>query len=213
MKKIVSWLAPKDKKFFIMLNEQAENALEAAKQLKEFIDNYDKIERKGRQSVAQSIKSIEARGDALTSAILEKIDRNFKTPFEGGDVKQIAILLDDILDLTSRAASRFFILSVERINDHILRLAEISVKLVNELKEMISDLKELRIVKEHYLEIYRLEKDADNLFNESLSELFHFYKNPVDIMKYREIYEILESLADKCKDVANAVESLSIKHK
>ena len=212
MGKIANWLAPKDRDFFKLLNEQAENALSAAKELKNFIDNYDKIGRNERESVARSIKAIESKGDEIEDSIMRKIDKNFKTPYDKESVKQISSLLDDITDLASRCASRFFILSIERINEHVSNFAEISVKLAEEAKEMISDFDKLKKVKEHCSRIYKLESEADRLFNESLSDLFHFYKNPVDIMKYREIYEIIESLADRCKDTANAVESIALRH-
>src|SRR3989338_3088107 len=140
MKKLVRWLAPNSKEFFVMLDAQAENALQAAEQLKEFIDNYDKIGRDGRKSAAQSIKLIESRGDELASSITEKIDSNFKTPFERQDVKNLTMLLDDITDLTNRAASRFFILGIERINDHIVKLAQAAFELVSKVKELVSDL-------------------------------------------------------------------------
>ena len=212
MGKIANWLAPKDRDFFKLLNEQAENALSAAKELKEFIDNYDKIGRDERESVANSIKAIESKGDDIEDSVMRKIDRNFKTPYDKESVKQISALLDDITDLANRCASRFFILGIERINDHVSEFAEISVKLAAGVKEIISDFDNLKKVEEHCSRIYGLENEADQLFNEALSDLFHFYKNPVDIMKYREIYEIMESLADKCKDVANAVESIALRH-
>ena len=212
MGKIANWLAPKDGDFFKLLNEQAENALSAAKELKEFIDNYDKIGRDERESVANSIKAIENKGDDIEDSIMRKIDKNFKTPYDKESVKQISSLLDDITDLANRCASRFFILSIERINEHVSKFAEISVKLAAGVKEIISDFDNLKKVEEHCSRIYGLENEADQLFNEALSDLFHFYKNPVDIMKYREIYETMESLADKCKDVANAVESIALRH-
>ena len=212
MEKIVHWLMPKDKDFFRLLNGQAENALQATKELKALIDNYDKIERKDRKSVAQSIKAIEIKGDELAGLIIEKMDRNFKAPYGRESMRHIAELLDDITDLANRAASRFFIFGIERINEHVSRFAEISVKLAEEVSEMISSFNKLKKVKDHCLRIYELEKEADELFNEALSDVFHFYKNPVDIMKYREIYDIIEALADKCKDIANAVESIALRH-
>ena len=212
MGKITNWLVPKDRGFFKLLNEQAENALSAVKELKNFIDNYDKIGRNERGAVAKSIKAIESKGDEIEDSIMRKIDKNFRTPYDKESVRHIASLLDDITDLADRGASRFFILSIERINDHVSNFAEISVKLVMEVKEMISDLDKLKKVKDHCSRIYGLESEADSLFNEALSDLFHFYKNPVDIMKYREIYEIIESLADKCKDTANAIESIALRH-
>ena len=211
MKNIIHWLLPKEKKFIDMLAEQSENAKLAASELKSFVDEYAELGRSERKSRAGSIKEIELKGDEIVQRIINGLEKNFRVPFDKEHIKNIAVLLDDITDLINAAASRFVILSIERIEGNIPKLINIIINLVDEVNEGISDLKKLKDVKAHYEKIYELEREADKVYSEALSELFHFYKNSIDIIKYKEIYDLLESAADKCKDVANIIEEIAAK--
>ena len=212
MKKILHWLVPKEKKFFELLAGQSANALEGANELKIFVQDYDKLERGERKARSYAIKAIESKGDDIAKKIFDRLDKNFRTAIDKEDIQRMAVLLDDITDLINDAASRFVILSIERIDPHTLKLAEIVFNSVGEVDKSVLDLKKLRGMGEHCAEIRNLERDADKVYSESLSELFHFYKNSIDIMKYREIYGILESITNKCKDVANVLDSIAAKH-
>ena len=211
MANIMRWLVPKEEKFFEMLAEQAENALEGAKELKNFVNNYDKFERTERKSKAQLIKTIEHKGDEITRKIIEKLNKTFIAPIDKEDIRQMAVLLDDVIDLINAVAIRFVLLGIERIDEHITKLADIILSAVSELNKSVLDLKKLKDIKEHYVKIHSLENEADDIYHEALSELFHFYKNSIDIIKYREIYELLEEITDKCEDVAHVIESIVVK--
>lgn len=212
MPNIMHWLVPKEEKFFEMLAEQSENALEGAKELKAFVNDYSKFERSERKSKAHAIKAIEHKGDEITHKIIEKLNKTFITPIDKEDIHQMAVLLDDVIDLINAVALRFVLLGVERIDGHIIKLVDIIHSSVAELNKSIPDLRKLKDMKEHYVKIHSLENEADDVYHEALSELFHFYKNSIDIIKYKEIYELLESITDKCEDVANVVESIVVKH-
>lgn len=211
MKRIINWLMPKEKEFFDLLAEQSDNVLDAAKQLKSFIDEYHNFERKERKSKAQAIKGIERRGDEITQKIIGKL-RVSAAAIDKGDIRKISALLEDIVNLINKAALGFIILGIERIDGHINKFAGIAVNSLEEINKNIAELRKLKHVKEHYIKVRDLEAEADNLYHEALSELFHFYKNPVDIIKYKEIYGILEEIIDKCKEVANLVEDVIEKH-
>ncbi len=206
------WLVPKEEKFFEMLNEQAKNALEGAQELKNFVDKYEKLERSERKSKAQLIKNIEHKGDEITHSILEKLDTTFITPIDKEDIHQMAVLLDDIIDLINVVTLRFVLLGIERIDNHIIKLVDIIHSAVVELNKSILDLRKLKNMREHYVKIHSLENEADDIYHEALSELFHFYKNSIDIIKYKDIYELLEDITDKCEDVTNVIESIVVKH-
>ncbi|MBI2656768.1 DUF47 domain-containing protein [Candidatus Woesearchaeota archaeon] len=212
MPNIMHWLVPKEEKFFEMLTEQSENALEGAKELRAFVNDYSKFERSERKSKAHVIKSIEHKGDEITHRIIEKLNKTFITPIDKEDIHQMAVLLDDVIDLINAVALRFVLLGVERIDGHIIKLVDIIHSSVAELNKSIPDLRKLKDMKGHYVKIHSLENEADDVYHEALSELFHFYKNSIDIIKYKEIYELLESITDKCEDVANVVESIVVKH-
>lgn len=212
MANIMRWLVPKEEKFFEMLAEQSQNALEAAKELKTFVDEYPKFERSERKAKVQSIKNIEHKGDELMHKLIEKLDRSFIAPINKEGIHQMAVLIDDITELVNEAALRFILLGIERIDSYITKLVDVIVNAVSEISKSISDLKKLKHLKEHYVKIHSLENEADDIYHDALSELFHFYKNSIDIIKYKEIYELLGKITDKCEDVAQVIESIAFKH-
>lgn len=206
---MIHWLIPKEKKLFEMLTEQSENTLEAAKELKNFVGNYDKFERSERKSKANAIKMIAHKNDEIRHRIIEKLNKTFITSIDKDYIRQIAILLDDVTDLISAVSLRFVILSIERIDDYILKLVDIIHSVAGELNKIVLNLKKIKNIKEHYARIHGLEDEADEIYHEALSELFHFYRNSIDIIKYKEIYEFLEKIIDKCEDVANVIEDMA----
>jgi len=212
MANIMHWLVPKEEKFFDMLAEQAENALEGAKELKIFVANYDKFERSERKSKVQAIKSIEHKGDEITHKIIDNLNKTFITPIDKEDIHQMAVLLDDVIDLINAVAFRFVLLGVERIDKHIIKLVDIILDAATELNKSIIDLRKLKDMREHYIKVHSLENEADEVYHEALSELFHFYKNSIDIIKYKEIYELLEEVTDKCEEVTHVIENIVVKH-
>jgi predicted phosphate transport protein (TIGR00153 family) len=212
MVSIMHWLVPKEEKFFELLSEQAENALEGARELKNFVDKYEKFERSERKAKAQAIKNIEHKGDEITHKIIERLNRTFITPIDKEDIHQMAVLLDDVIDLINAVALRFVLLSVERIDNYTSKLADIILSAVTELSKSILDLRKLKDMREHYVKIHSLENEADDVYHEALSELFHYHKNSIDIIKYKEIYELLEEITDKCEDVTHVIESIVVKH-
>ncbi len=203
MKKIIQWLVPKEHKFYEMLSEQSNNAMEAAKELKNFISQYADFGRNERKSRAKIIKDIESKGDVLSHE-LTKLLKGLRN-IDKADIKQAVILLDDIIDHINAAASRAVIFSIERIDEHTSKLIEKINEIVAELNDALHALKKSKSIEAHVEKINSLEKEIDEIYQNALSDLFHYYKNPIDIMKYREIYEHLESIADKCKKVANSI--------
>jgi len=212
MPNIMHWLVPKEEKFFEMLAEQSEIAIEAAKELKDFVSRYSELDRDERKAKSQSIKNLEHKGDEVTHKIIERLNKTFITPIDKEDIHQMAVLLDDVIDLINAVSLRFFLLGIERIDSHITKLVDIINEAVTELNKSIFDLKKLKDMKEHYINIHSLENEADEEYYKGIDELFHFYKNPIDIMKYREIYDLLESVTDKCEDITNVIEGIVVKH-
>ena len=206
------WFVPKEKKFFEMLAEQSKNAMGGAQELKNFIDNYPEFGRNERKTKYQAIKNIELKGNEVTHEIMQSLDKNFRTIIDKEDIRQLAVILDDILDLIDTAASRFVVLGIERVDIYMPKFADVAVEIVGEVNKGILNLKNLKDAKECSEKIRKLNDSSAELHNEALSELFHFYKNSIDIIKYKEIYKLLNNIARKCKDAANIVESISIKH-
>ena len=158
------------------------------------------------------MRPIERKGDEIAHEIMEKLDTSFITPIDKEDIHRMNVLLDDVVDLINTATLRFVLLGIERIDKHIIKLVTITHNSVAELNKSVVDLKKLKHVKEHYVKIHDFENEADEVHYEALSELFHFFKNPIDIIKYKEVYELLEEITDKCEDVADVIESIVVKH-
>jgi len=212
MANIIHWLLPKEEKFFEMLAEQSENAVEAAKELKLFVSEYEKLSRSERKSKLHAIEILERKGDEILHKIIEKLDKTYMSPIDKEDINKIAMLLHDLTDLTSHAALRLVILSIERINDNITKLVSIVESSVVEINKSVFDLKKPKDMKEHYSKIHSLRNEAKEAYHEALSELFHFYKNSVDIIKYKDIYELLESAARTCESATRIIQSVVAKH-
>ena len=211
MPNIMRGIAPSEQKFFEMLAEQSKNALLGAKELKGFVSGYSELERGERKTKSHSIRLIENKGDEITRSIMEKLNRAFRAPADKHEIQQIAIFVDDIMDLINSVSLRFVLFGIERVDSHMIKLADIVEKIVGELSFGILDLMNNKGMEEHYLKIRNLEKEADDSYQEALSELFHFYKNSIDIIKYKEIYGLMEEITDKCEDAAHVIESISIK--
>ena len=212
MKKIMRWLVPQEKELFDMLAEQSQNVVESAKELKKLLDDYSKIERGERKARVYAIKKIERKGDEVSKKIFERLNRNSRTFIDKEYIQQMAVILDDIIDLINTIASRFVVLSIERIDDSMTKLVAVINSIASEVNESILDLKKLKNMEEHCRKIRELEETADKIYQAALSELFHFYKNSIDIIKNKEIYDFLEDTADRCKDFANLIDDIAANH-
>ena len=207
----MQWLVPQEKELFDMLAEQSQNVVESSKELKKLLDDYSDIERGERKARAYAIKKIEHKGDDTTKKIFERLNRNSRTFIDKEYIQQMAIILDDIVDLINTIASRFVVLSIERIDDSMTKLVAVINSIASEVNETILDLKKLKNMEEHCRKIREFEEKADKIYQDALADLFHFYKNSIDIIKNKEIYDFLENTADRCKDLANVIESISVK--
>ena len=210
MKKIMGWLIPKDRKLFDMLAEQSSNILEEAKELGNFIHEYSKFERNERKAKASSIKSIGDKAGKLKYDITNKLRRS--SAAGRIDTINVAMTLQEIADLISDSALKFVILGIERVDDYILKLADVLQNSVECLNKITLSLKKPSEIKSHYERLQNLKLEAEGIYNEALSELFHFYKNSIDIMKYREIYDLLGAAIKKCRDAAGMIEEMPGKH-
>ena len=213
MKGIMQWIVPKEKKFFDMLIEQSENAIEAAKELKIFVNNYHKFERKERKEKVSAIKNIELKGDEISKKIFQSLNENFRTSVDKDCMRKMAVLLDDITNLINATALKLVIFGVERIDNFIIKLVEIINRIVSEVSKSISISRKLKKFGINYAEIQSLEREADDIYHEALYELFQFHKHSIDIIRYKEIYELLEAIVDKCLHAANIIEDIAAKRR
>ena len=212
MANILQWFVPKELKFFDGLKEQSENSLNAAKELKRFIYRFPKLSYDSKKKVSKSIKRIEQKGDDIAHTILAALDNTFITPIDKEDIHQMVHLLDDVTDLIESVSARIVLFNIGKVDTYIKQLVDVVMDIVMEVDKGVHDLKELKRMEEWYIKIHSLENKSDRIYKEALYKLFNNNKNTLHIIKYKEIYELLEKINDKCEIIANVVESIVIKH-
>lgn len=203
-------LLPKSSKFFDLFEASARNSLKTAQALRDMINNWDVIE--GR--VAE-ITELEHEGDSLTHQILAQLHRTFVTPFDREDIALLAHTMDDITDFIHAAADAMFIYKIDRPSERARELADIIVQAATEVEIAVTGLRrhsELKKILDHCIEINRLENMADRVFRSAMAELFDDVVDIAQVIKWREIYEQMESATDRCEDVANVLEGVALKH-
>lgn len=200
---------PKEIDFFEIFDKAAVNLTKATSVLVSLMENFDNIEAK-----AKEIYDAEQDGDMLTHDIMRKLNSSFVTPIDREDIHALASRMDDILDLVWGAVDR---LVVFKITSPTKEAMEISVDLHRTTEVLQKTMRELRNknyshVQEHCIEINRLENRIDRTFRDALGALFDDFKDPLLIIKWKEIYEHLENASDRCEDVANVLEGIVLKN-
>ena len=201
---------PREEKFFSLFEGSAQNTVKAAQELNLLVDKWDNIEER-----VNSITELEHEGDIITHHIMEQLNRTFVTPFDREDIALLAHSLDDVIDFIHAAADAMLIYRVETPGQRVKELADTIVQATIEVEKAVSQLRSrrrLRQVMEQCVEINRLENAADKIFRAAMAELFDDSSDIKQIIKWREIYEHMESATDRCEDVANVLEGVALKH-
>jgi predicted phosphate transport protein (TIGR00153 family) len=202
-------LIPKEMKFFEMFERSAQNLLKGAKVLKEISDNFDNLPEN-----AAKLERLEHDSDQITHEIIEKLNKTFVTPIDREDIHELTAALDDVMDFIEAATERMVLYKVKIPTQAIKEIAEVILKQVTEINNVIPRLKELRHanILEHCIEINRLENEGDRILREAVAKLFEQKSDPLEVIKWRDIYEYLETATDKCEDAAVIIEGIVLKH-
>jgi predicted phosphate transport protein (TIGR00153 family) len=203
-------LLPREGRFFILFEQSANNAAEVARHLKELLYNWQDVE-KG----VEKIIELEHAGDAVAHEIIALVHKTFITPFDREDIALLAHSLDDIVDFIESSADAMNLYKIEQPTARAKELADIIVETTCEVQAAISELRkkvDLKHILGHCVEINRLENKADKVYREALAELFRDSKDIPYIIKWREIYEYMETATDRCEDVANVLEGVALKY-
>ncbi|MBA7603004.1 hypothetical protein ES703_10104 [subsurface metagenome] len=201
---------PREEKFFDLFEESARNAVKASQALREMLDVWEVVE--GR--VAE-ITELEHKGDTITHQIMAQLHRTFVTPFDREDIALLAHTMDDVTDFIHHAADAMLIYKIDQPSQRAKELANIIVEQVAELERAVAGLRQrakLKQILERCVEINRLENMADRVFRSAMAELFDDTVDITQVIKWREIYEHLESATDRCEDVANVLEGVALKY-
>jgi len=203
-------LIPREEKFFELFEEGAHNIVEAAQILKELIYTWENIEPK----VAE-VKELEHKGDNITHEIIARLHRTFVTPFDREDIALLTKSLDDVMDFIDSVAGTMLLYKVGRPGKRAKELADIIIQATVEVEKAVLDLrhrKKLKQILDRCVEINRLENAADVVYRAAVAELFEDSTDMAHVIKWREIYEHMESATDRCEDVANVLEGVALKN-
>jgi predicted phosphate transport protein (TIGR00153 family) len=206
-------LLPKDDKFFNYFEKDVDNLQAAAKVFKDLMT--DTITKEERAQKIRRIEELEHHGDELTHLIFSELGANFITPFDREDIHALTGKLDDILDFIQGAANRIILYRVESITPEQERLAGLIYDAVLELKQAIYLLRDFRNadkIRESLVKINSMENEADDLFERAIASLFENCKDPILLIKTKEILVSLETATDQCEDAANVIESIIVKN-
>jgi uncharacterized protein len=204
---LLSKLMPHEDGFHDMFVELAENVYRASQDMVAMLENYSNP-----AADAEKIKAIEHANDTITHAVMNKLNRTFITPFDREDIHELASKIDDVLDLTDAAASRLVTYRIQNIRAGVPDLARVLMSAAKEVLAAVRILEKRDQVLSHCIEINRLENEADRLCRDLIASLFEQEKDPILVIKWKEIIEVLEIATDKCEDVANVVETITLKN-
>ena len=201
---------PREKKFFALFEQGTQNAVKIAQQLKDLVYIWENV--KERVGV---INDLEHQGDAITHQIFEQLHRTIITPFDREDIALLAHSLDDVIDFIHAAADAMLLYKVERPTHRAKEMVDIVVQAVAEVERAVSEIHD-RIGRKQLLnrcvEINRLENIGDSVFRSAMAELFDDSADFAGLIKWREIYKHMESVIDRCEDIANILEGVAIKY-
>ena len=199
-------LIPRETKFFRMFSDVSENLTQGARLLHDILKNPA-----GMESRLQTLQEIEHHGDEMTHDIITTLNQTFITPFDREDIHRLTSSLDDVLDFVNAAGVRLKLYKINAPPPAAAHLAALIVQQSEELSRGVSLIDKNRMVLEHCVEVNRLENEADRVSRKAIAELFEQEKDPIHLIKIKELYEVLESATDKAEDAANVLEAVILK--
>jgi hypothetical protein len=164
------------------------------------------------EDYVDDLKRIEHECDDLTHKVSTTLNKSFITPFDREDIYLLSSALDDVVDLIDEAARAMVMYDVRESSPHARRFAEVIQRMSVQLHEIVKTLERPSGINERLVELHRLENEGDDIYHAAIGELFRSETDPLSVLKWKEIYEKLESTIDRCENVANIIESVIIKH-
>ncbi len=201
-------LLPREDEYFTLFSQITAKIQEATTALVEMLhDNSANFE-----AHSKRIKDAEHACDEITHTVTTKLNKSFITPFDREDIFTLVVALDDVCDYVDAAARAILMYDIKEISDHARQLSKVLQGQSMEIHSAVSMLSKPDGLNQHIVEIHRLENEADDIYFRSIGELFHKSNEPITIIKWKELYEILENGTDRCETVANIIESIILKH-
>jgi predicted phosphate transport protein (TIGR00153 family) len=205
-----SKIIPREEKFFVHFRKGADILVEGAKEFQIMMNDLSKAEVQ-----AKRIQELEVQADSVTHTIVELLHLTFITPLDREEIYQLISKMDDVMDLMEAASERIFLYKIRQSSSFAVQLAQLCLEACEHIKfivDQLEDMKDTKIILQKCVEINRIENNADVILRRALAELFEHEQDIKTLIKLKEIYELLESVTDRCEDVANVVEGIVLEH-
>jgi hypothetical protein len=190
-----------------LFEQQGANIVASARLLAQLVEDYADAKAK-----AQKVEELEHAGDSLTHELVRRLNTTFVTPIDREDIYALSSRLDDVLDLIDAVADRLLLFKIAAPTDGCVAMARIIVKAAEETDRAVHCLRTLSpFYHKHCIEVNRLENEADRLLRNRLAALFEEGADAIEVIKWKELYELMEAVTDRCEDVVNVIEGIVLK--
>jgi uncharacterized protein len=204
-------LMPKSDDFFSDFEAQAATVVEGAKLLKALLDDFTDVPAK-----VQAIKDVEHRADDITHRAFARLHTQFITPFDRAEIHQLLSRIDDVLDLADAAAERLGLYDIDQVLPDARELAAVLVAQAEKMSEAVAGLRDMKknpgAILDACKDINVLENQADTLLRRTMAKLFKRGNDPLTVIKWKEIIDLIETATDRAEDVANVIEGVVLEH-
>lgn len=203
-------LFSKGKEFFELIDRVAKNVLESARALEDFVAHSPASEAK-----LKNLEDKEHIGDQLTHELMGMLNKTFITPLDREDIHALVSKMDDILDYIYGSADRMVLYKIPYVSEAFKELSRVVVRTAEEVSKTalhLKDMKNPEMILSQCIEINRLENEADEAHRRAVADLFENEKDPIRVIKIKEILDHMEIATDRCEDVANVIESIVLKN-
>jgi predicted phosphate transport protein (TIGR00153 family) len=203
-------LMPTEGKFFELFNQHAELCVKGGAEMLALMSNFDDLENR-----VQAIEILEKQADKVTHATIDMLHKTFITPIDRDDIHKLITRMDDILDLMEDAGQTVLLYDLKQVTPEAKRLAELVLEGVEQVRDAVAllhNMKNSRQILAICEQIDRIESDADHVMRAAMSKLFRDEPDVRNLIKLKAIYELLETVTDRCEDVANIIEGIIVEN-
>ncbi len=203
-------LLPRDVSFFQYFEQQGQKTVEGCRAFLDMVESPGDV-----TAQAKRISDIEHECDKITHSVVAQLRTTFITPLDRNDIYRLITKMDDVMDFVEAAAERIALYDITKMTKEVCDLGRVLLSSAERVLEAVvgfNNLKKPELILEKCVEINRLENEADALLRGTLAKLFREEKDPITIMKWKEIYELLETATDRCEDVANIIEGVVLEN-
>lgn len=208
---ILDLLLPRETKFFDYINQQFRYLIEGCKVFNDLVSNIECLSEEEIRKKLQEIKNYEKKGDEIELKILDELNLTFITPLDREDIHTLSINVDRALDILNSISRKIEIYNIRQVPANVCRFASIIVAIAEQAAALVKPLREKKNIREEFVKIHALELEADELFHVSMAELFDGNNHPIFIIKFKEVYEHLESVVDAIDYVGKVIRGINVK--